>query len=82
MSERTYSDVEYLRKVYLDAELIDGIWYREESDGALLAFGNQERVIPKTLPALTRRHAPDCSGHAVPPEQYASVCQPSDYRLK
>jgi hypothetical protein len=63
---RKYSDVGYHDRLYLDAELIDGIWYFEDGQGALHAFSNQQRVKPKYPPILQRRHPPDRSGHSVP----------------
>ena len=53
---REYSDVEYLGHFYLDAELVDGIWYIEDHHGNALAFEVQARVKAQNPPSPERRH--------------------------
>lgn len=66
MTDRLYADVEYKGAVYLDAELINDVWYVEDCTGGFHPFHSQKSVVPINAPQSLRRYPPEFSGHTRP----------------
>ena len=64
--QRLYADVEYLGRVYLDAEFHSGEWWFENFDGVLIPFLQRDRVKPVNEPQHRRRHPAHQSGEFGP----------------
>jgi hypothetical protein len=60
-----YADVEYFGEIYLDAELVDGVWFFEDMYGGVYSFVGQRRVNPQNPPEPERRHPATESGHVI-----------------
>ena len=60
-----YADVEYFGEIYLDAELMDGVWFFEDMFGGVYPFVAQRRVNPQNRPEPERRHPANECGYAV-----------------
>jgi hypothetical protein len=60
-----HADVEYWGEIYLDAELVDRIWFFEDMYGGVYPFVAQRRVNPQNPPEPDRRHPANESGHVI-----------------